>query len=146
MPCARPTRWAYERMGWSPMWHFWRSAKKGDPAFFSISVRRHISGATKAHDWMVGALGPLFRVTGHTVRTQHVITAICGRPTTQQPGNPQLLSRSGGQQERRPVHHARPTCSRTVFYRIPRTSMRLCVLLRSAKLTAIRQQYADNQK
>jgi len=107
MPCARPTRCGRMR-GWSPMWHFWRSAKKGDPAFFSISVRRHISGATKAHDWMVGALGPLFRVTGHTVRTQHGITAIRGRPTTQRPGNPQLLSRSGGQQERRPVHHARP--------------------------------------
>jgi len=29
------------------------------------------------------------------------------------------------------------TCSRTVCYRIPRTSMRLCALLRSAKLTAI---------
>jgi len=32
----------------------------------------------------------------------------------------------------RPVHHARPvaTCSRTICFRIPRTSMRLCVLLR----------------
>jgi hypothetical protein len=25
------------------------------------------SGATKAHDWMVGALGPLFRTAGHIV-------------------------------------------------------------------------------
>ena len=33
------------------------------------------SGATKAHDWMVGALGPLFRTAGHTVRTQHGVTA-----------------------------------------------------------------------
>jgi hypothetical protein len=33
------------------------------------------SGATRAHDWMVGALGPLFRTAGHTVRTQHGVTA-----------------------------------------------------------------------
>ena len=29
------------------------------------------SGATKAHDWMVGVLGPLFHTAGHTVRTQN---------------------------------------------------------------------------
>jgi hypothetical protein len=29
------------------------------------------SGATKAHDWMVSVLGPLFRTAGHVVRTQH---------------------------------------------------------------------------
>ena len=33
------------------------------------------SGATKAHDWMVSVLGPLFRTAGHTVRTQHGVTA-----------------------------------------------------------------------
>ena len=33
------------------------------------------SGATKAHDWMVSVLGPLFRTAGHTVRTQHCVTA-----------------------------------------------------------------------
>jgi len=33
------------------------------------------SGATKAHDWMVGVLGPVFRTAGHTVRTQHGVTA-----------------------------------------------------------------------
>ena len=33
------------------------------------------SGATKAHDWMVGMLGPLFRTAGHTVRMQHGVTA-----------------------------------------------------------------------
>jgi hypothetical protein len=37
------------------------------------------SGATKAHDWMVGALGPLFRTAGHTVRTQHGVTASAGQ-------------------------------------------------------------------
>jgi hypothetical protein len=33
------------------------------------------SGATKAHDWMVSVLGPLFRTAGHVVRTQHGVTA-----------------------------------------------------------------------
>jgi hypothetical protein len=37
------------------------------------------SGATRAHDWMVGALGPLFRTAGHTVRTQHGVTASAGQ-------------------------------------------------------------------
>jgi hypothetical protein len=36
------------------------------------------SGATKTHDWMVGVLGPLFRTAGHTVRTQHDVTASAG--------------------------------------------------------------------
>ena len=36
------------------------------------------SGATKAHDWMVSVLGPLFRTAGHTVRTQHGVTASAG--------------------------------------------------------------------
>jgi hypothetical protein len=33
------------------------------------------SGATKAHDWMVSMIGPLFRTAGHVVRTQHGVTA-----------------------------------------------------------------------
>jgi hypothetical protein len=46
------------------------------------------SGATKAQDWMVGVLGPLFRTAGHTalfrmagltVRTQHGVTASAGQ-------------------------------------------------------------------
>jgi hypothetical protein len=37
------------------------------------------SGATKAHDWMVSVLGPLFRTAGHTVRTQHGVTASAGQ-------------------------------------------------------------------
>jgi hypothetical protein len=36
------------------------------------------SGATKTHDWMVGVLGPLFCTAGHTVRTQHCVTATAG--------------------------------------------------------------------
>jgi hypothetical protein len=37
------------------------------------------SGATKAHDWMVEVLGPLFRTAGHTVCTQHSVTASAGQ-------------------------------------------------------------------
>jgi hypothetical protein len=37
------------------------------------------SGATKAHDWLVGVLGPLFRTAGHTVRTQHGVTVSSGQ-------------------------------------------------------------------
>jgi hypothetical protein len=37
------------------------------------------SGATKAHDWMVSVLGPLFRIAGHVVRTQHGVTASVGQ-------------------------------------------------------------------
>ena len=37
------------------------------------------SGATKAHDWMVSVLCPLFRTAGHTVRTQHGVTASAGQ-------------------------------------------------------------------
>ena len=37
------------------------------------------SVATKAHDWMVGLLGPLFRTAGHTVHTQHGVTASAGQ-------------------------------------------------------------------
>ena len=37
------------------------------------------SGATKAHDWMVSVLGPLYRTAGHLVRTQHCVTASAGQ-------------------------------------------------------------------
>jgi hypothetical protein len=37
------------------------------------------SGATKAHDWLVCVLGPLFGTAGHTVRTQHGVTASAGQ-------------------------------------------------------------------
>ena len=37
------------------------------------------SGATKAHDWMVSVIGPLFRTAGHVVRTQHGVTASAGQ-------------------------------------------------------------------
>ena len=34
------------------------------------------SGATKAHDWMVIVIGPLFRTAGHVVRTQHGVSQV----------------------------------------------------------------------
>jgi hypothetical protein len=37
------------------------------------------SGATKAHDWMVSVLGPLFRTAGQTVCTQQGVTASAGQ-------------------------------------------------------------------
>jgi biotin synthase-related radical SAM superfamily protein len=40
------------------------------------------SGATKAHDWMVSTLGPLFRTVGHTVCTHHGVTATARRRGT----------------------------------------------------------------
>ena len=38
-----------------------------------------LSGATKALDWMVSVLGPLFRTAGHVVRTQRGVTASAGQ-------------------------------------------------------------------
>jgi hypothetical protein len=37
------------------------------------------SGVTKAHDWSVGVLGPLFLTAGHTVSSQHQVTASAGQ-------------------------------------------------------------------
>ncbi len=37
------------------------------------------SSATKTHDWMVSVLGPMSRTAGHTVRTQHGVTASAGQ-------------------------------------------------------------------
>ena len=42
------------------------------PGFETVTV-------TKAHDWMVSVLGPLFRTAGHVVRTQHGVTASPGQ-------------------------------------------------------------------
>jgi len=40
---------------------------------------RHTPCATKAHDWAVRVLGPLFRSAGHVVRTQHGVKANAGQ-------------------------------------------------------------------
>ena len=67
------------------------------------------SGETKAHDWMVGVLGPLFRTAGHAVRTQHGVTAN-RRPKARRRAASQLPPRRGGPPEPglRPVHDTRP--------------------------------------
>ena len=69
------------------------------------------SGATKAHDWMVSVLGPLFRTAGHTVRTQHGVTASAGQ-------------RRGDVEIRK-------------YLRDQVVPTRLCILLRSARSIAI---------
>jgi len=50
------------------------------------------SGATKAHDWIVSVLGPLFRTAGHTVRIQHGVDGK-RRPTAWRCGDSELPSR-----------------------------------------------------
>jgi hypothetical protein len=52
-----------------------------DPNLWATFVSTTLahSGATKAHDWMVSVLGPLFRTAGHIVRTQHGVTASAGQ-------------------------------------------------------------------
>ena len=66
------------------------------------------SGATKAHDWMVSVLGPLFRTAGHSSDT----TRGHGqrRPTARRRGDPQLFTRPRGQPEPglRAQHHPSP--------------------------------------
>jgi hypothetical protein len=102
------------------------------------------SGATKAHDWAVGVLGPLFRSAGHVVRTQHGVTASAG----QRRGDVEVrhylhdaAGSPGAWASTCPSHTtesaAAATCSRTVCYRIPRTLTPPCGLLRSAKSIAI---------
>ena len=85
----------------------------------------------------------MLRTAGHTVRTQNGVMASAG----QRRGDVEIRNYMRDQAGSRswsstcPSHTTvkapEATCSRTVCYRIPRTSMRLCVLLRSAKLTAI---------
>ena len=108
----------------------------GDVCLHDARFGAH-SGATKAHDWMVSVLGPLFRTAGHTVRTQHCVTAaqangaamwrfgtIFGiRPGTGAWSLTSALPMTGLGQA--------ATCSRTGACRTLRTGMRRCVLLRS---------------
>jgi hypothetical protein len=103
------------------------------------STRTAHSGATKAHDWAVGVLGPLFRTAGHVVRTQHGVTASAG----QRHGDVEIHSflQDAAWPSTCPSHTtesaAAATCSRTVCHRIPRTLTPPCDSLRSAKLTAV---------
>jgi len=97
------------------------------------------SGATKARDWIVGALAPLFRTAGHTVRTQHGVPASAG----QRRGDVEIPSYLRDQAGSRSlifdlsVAHARFGSSSQVqqngLLTVRRTSKRLCILLRSAR-------------
>ena len=96
------------------------------------------AGATKAHDWMVGVLGPLFRTAGHTVRTQHGVAASAGqkkRFATTYETKMQDVSRSWSSTSasRMSALAQVATCNKMGCSRSRRTSMRLCVLLRSAR-------------
>ena len=48
------------------------------------------SGATKAHDWMVSVLGPLFRTAGHKVRTQFGVSP--SDPARQKRGDVEIVN------------------------------------------------------
>ena len=97
------------------------------------------SGATKAHDWAVGVLGPLFRTAGHTVRSQHQVTASAGQRRGDVKIKSYLQDAAGhpAWSSTCPSHttgsEAAATCSRTVCYHILRTLTPPCVSLRSAK-------------
>ena len=93
------------------------------------------SGATKTHDWMVSVLGPLFRMAGHTVRTQRGVTASAG----QRRGDVEIRSFLRDQAASLVFDLSiayeglgqAATCSKTVCSHTHRTSMARCVLLRS---------------
>jgi hypothetical protein len=101
------------------------------------------SGATKAHDWAVGVLGPLFRTAGHVVRTQHGVTTSAGQRRGDVEVRHYLHDTAGSRSLvfDLSITHDRigSSChvSRTVCYRILRTLTPPCGSLRSAKLTAI---------
>jgi hypothetical protein len=109
------------------------------------------SGATKAHDWAVGVISPLFRSAGHVVRTQHGVTASAGQ-------------RRGDVEVRHYLHDA--AGSRSLVFDLSITHNRIgsschvqqngllshpqdldapLRLAAQRKLNNYRQQYADNQ-
>ncbi len=92
---------------------------------------------------MVGVLGSLFRTAGHTVRTQHGVTASAGQRRSDVELRSYLQDAAG---RRSLVFDLSMTHDRfgssghmqqNGMLSHPQTSMRLCVLLRSAKLTTI---------
>ena len=101
------------------------------------------SGATKAHDWMVGVLVTLFRTAGHTVRTQHGATASAGQRRGDVEIHMYMRDQAGSLSLvfDLSITHDRYGSSSHVqqngFLLHPRTSRCICVLLRSAKLTAV---------
>ena len=110
-----------------------------------------LSGATKAHDWMVSVLGPLFRTAGHTVRTQHGVTASAG----QRRGDVELRDYLQSQAGRRSLvfdlsiaHDRFGSSSHVQQNGCLSHPQDLDAPLRIAaqrKIAAYQQQYADNQ-
>jgi hypothetical protein len=116
------------------------------------------SGATKAHDWAVGVLGPCF-VSARTIKGIIIILSSRQLDTSSAHNTASQQAQANGAATWRytvfskmrravgawsltcPSHTtesaAAATCSRTVCYRIPRTLTPPCYSLRSAKLTTI---------
>ena len=100
---------------------------------------------------MVGVLGQscVFHTAGHTVRTQHGVTASAsqGRVNVELSSYLPDDAAAGAWSSTCPlpttVLGAVATCSRTVCYRIPRTLM--LRLAAQRKINSYRQQYVDNQ-
>jgi hypothetical protein len=109
------------------------------------------SVATKAHDWMVSVLGPLFRTAGHTVRTQHGVTA----SASQRRGDVEIRSYLRDQAGSRSLvfdlsisHHRVGSSSHVHQNGLLSHPQDLDAPLRVAaqrKINSYRQQYADNQ-
>jgi hypothetical protein len=109
------------------------------------------SGATKAHDWMVSMLGGLFRTAGHTVRTQHGVTASAG----QRRGDVEIGNYLRDQAGSRSlvfdlsISHDRYGSSSHVqqngFLSHPQDLDGPLSVAAQRKINAYRQQYADNQ-
>jgi hypothetical protein len=110
-----------------------------------------LSWATKAYDWMVGLLGPLFRTAGHTVRTQHGATASAG----QRRGDVEIRSYLQDAAGRRSLvfdlsmtHDRFGSSSHVQQNGLLSRPQHLDAPLRLAaqrKINGYRQQYADNQ-
>jgi hypothetical protein len=110
-----------------------------------------LNTATKVHDWMVGKPEPLFRTAGHTVRTQHGVTASAG----QLRGNVELRSYLQDAAGRRSLvfdlsmtHDSFGSCSHVQQNGLLSHPQDIDAPLRLAaqrKINSYRQQYADNQ-
>ena len=104
------------------------------------------SGATKAHDWAVGVLGPLFRSAGHVVRSQHQVTASAGQRRGDVEIREYLRDAAGSREAFEMWREAwfstgpSPTSAHVQQNGLSRTRriwMRLCVLPRSARSIAL---------
>ena len=102
------------------------------PAVINTHISHSRSGATKAHDWMVSIMGPLFRTAGHTVHTQHGVTASAGCHILNY-----LRDQAGELTSALPTTGLgqAATCSKTVCSHTHRTSMARCLLMGNNTLT-----------